>query len=80
MVRQVAERITIPLTVGGGVSDLEVIEKLLEAGASKVSINTAAVDRPEFLKRRPSALERSVLSSRSTPGGSGGKTAPSGGK
>ena len=63
VVRQVAEHITIPLTVGGGVSDLEVIEKLLEAGASKVSINTAAVDRPEFLKEAAERFgtERIVL-------------------
>ena len=80
VVRQVAERITIPLTVGGGVSDLEVIEKLLEAGASKVSINTAAVDRPEFLKEAAERFGTERMSSRSTPGGSGGKTAPSGGK
>ena len=40
----------MPLTVGGGVRTLEDIRALLKAGADKVSINTAAVQRPEFVK------------------------------
>lgn len=40
----------MPLTVGGGVRKVDDIRKLLLAGADKVSINTAAVDRPEFVK------------------------------
>ena len=39
----------MPLTVGGGVRSVEDIRELLLAGADKVSINTAAVDRPEFV-------------------------------
>ncbi len=39
----------MPLTVGGGVRKVEDIRKLLRAGADKVSINTAAIDRPEFV-------------------------------
>ncbi len=39
----------MPLTVGGGVRTLDDIRRLLLAGADKVSINTAAVDRPEFV-------------------------------
>ena len=49
MVRRTAETVFIPLTVGGGVRNLENIRDLLKAGADKVSINTAAVDRPEFV-------------------------------
>ncbi len=50
MVTEVAERCTIPFTVGGGVRTVEDIHRLLHAGADKVSINTAAVHRPEFVK------------------------------
>src|SRR6201990_3425627 len=50
VVRRVAEQCFMPLTVGGGVRTLEDIRKLLLAGADKVSINTAAVARPEFVK------------------------------
>jgi len=48
-VRRAAKRITVPLTVGGGVRSNEDIQMLLAAGATKVSINTAAVASPEFL-------------------------------
>jgi len=47
---QTAERVFIPLTVGGGVSGLEDIRKLLKSGADKVSINTAAVNDPQLIK------------------------------
>ena len=50
VVRQVAEQCFMPLTVGGGVRTLEDIRKLLLAGADKVSINTAVVKRPEFVR------------------------------
>jgi imidazole glycerol-phosphate synthase subunit HisF len=48
-VRQTAERLFIPLTVGGGVSDVADVALALRAGADKVSINTAAVARPELI-------------------------------
>jgi len=51
IVRRTAEEIFIPLTVGGGVRSLEDIRKLLNAGADKVSINTAAVKDSSFVKR-----------------------------
>jgi imidazole glycerol-phosphate synthase subunit HisF len=47
--RRVRERLGIPLTVGGGIRVLEDAQALLEAGADKVSINTAAVHRPDIL-------------------------------
>lgn len=50
VVRRTAEQVFMPLTVGGGVRVVEDIRKLLLAGADKVSINTAAVHRPEFVQ------------------------------
>lgn len=50
VVRKTAETVFMPLTVGGGVREIQDIRSLLNAGADKVSINTAAVDRPEFVK------------------------------
>lgn len=49
VVQRTAETVFIPLTVGGGIRNLKNIRDLLKAGADKVSINTAAVDRPEFV-------------------------------
>ena len=48
-VHQVAEQLSIPFTVGGGVSDPSDVRALLRAGADKVAINSAAVKRPELL-------------------------------
>jgi cyclase len=50
VVRRTAEECFMPLTVGGGVRTVEDIRKLLLAGADKVSINTAAVARPDFVR------------------------------
>ena len=49
VVARTAEEVFMPLTVGGGVRTVDDIRKLLLAGADKVSINTAAVHRPEFV-------------------------------
>ena len=49
VVEDVAAQVFIPLTVGGGVRRIEDVRNLLNAGADKVSINTAAVQRPEFV-------------------------------
>lgn len=51
IVQKTAEQVFIPLTVGGGIRTLDDIRNLLKAGADKVSINTAAVKDPEFVKR-----------------------------
>lgn len=48
-VRRTVQRISIPLTVGGGIRSVDDIQALLDLGVSKVSINTAAVRRPEFV-------------------------------
>ncbi|HXC15692.1 MAG TPA: imidazole glycerol phosphate synthase subunit HisF [Stellaceae bacterium] len=50
VVRRTAEECFMPLTVGGGVRAVEDVRRLLLAGADKVSINTAAVARPEFVR------------------------------
>lgn len=50
VVSRTADEIFMPLTVGGGINKLEDIRKLLRAGADKVSINTGAVVRPEFVR------------------------------
>jgi cyclase len=50
VVEAVASRVFIPLTVGGGIRKLDDIRRLLNAGADKISINTAAVQDPEFVR------------------------------
>jgi cyclase len=50
VVRQTAEQVFIPLTVGGGIRDIEDARLLLRSGADKVSINTAAVEQPNLIK------------------------------
>ncbi|MGM0428373.1 MAG: imidazole glycerol phosphate synthase subunit HisF, partial [Thermodesulfobacteriota bacterium] len=49
-VREVSSVITIPLTVGGGIADLADIEAVLEAGAGKISMNSAAVKNPDLVQ------------------------------
>ncbi|MBR3399949.1 MAG: imidazole glycerol phosphate synthase subunit HisF, partial [Prevotella sp.] len=49
MVTRVAEKINIPFTVGGGINSIEDVERLLYAGADKVSVNSAALRRPELI-------------------------------
>ncbi len=51
VVEQVAGEVFIPLTVGGGIRSLEDIRRMLNAGADKVGINTAAVSNPEFVNQ-----------------------------
>ncbi|EOM78573.1 imidazole glycerol phosphate synthase subunit HisF [Rhodococcus rhodnii] len=50
VVTRTAEQVFIPLTVGGGVRTTEDVDRLLRAGADKVSVNTAAIARPELLR------------------------------
>jgi len=49
-IEEIASEVFIPLTVGGGVRRIEDIKKLLRSGADKVSINTAGVENPDFIK------------------------------
>ena len=50
MVRQVAANVFIPFTVGGGIRTVEDFRKLLREGADKISVNSAAIDRPELIR------------------------------
>ena len=51
VVRKTANEVFIPLTVGGGISSIENIQSLLKAGADKVSINSAAINEPNIVKK-----------------------------
>jgi imidazole glycerol-phosphate synthase subunit HisF len=50
VVKRTAEKVFIPLTVGGGISSLEDIKNILRAGADKVSLNSAAIKNPQLVK------------------------------
>jgi cyclase len=69
VVRRTAEACFMPLTVGGGVRTVADIRALLQSGADKVSINTAAVNRREFVRRRRRNSATSASWWRSTPRG-----------
>lgn len=49
-IRRVAEQLAIPLTAGGGIRSLETARAVVRAGADKITVNTAAVERPELLR------------------------------
>src|SRR5438445_6047034 len=51
MVRSVADAINIPFTVGGGLRNVDDIQEILRCGADKVSLNTAAVDSPQLVRK-----------------------------
>jgi cyclase len=61
VVRKTAEEVFIPLTVGGGVRSVEDVDRLLRAGADKVSINTAALARPELISEIADRFGSQVL-------------------
>jgi len=61
MVTDVAEHVFMPLTVGGGVKALSDIENLLHAGADKVSINTAAIFNPDFVRQAAERFGSSTI-------------------
>lgn len=60
MVRRVAEALSIPFTVGGGINELKDVETMLDAGADKVSINSAALKRPQLINEVASHFGRQV--------------------
>lgn len=80
VVRRTAEQVFIPLTVGGGVRSVEDVDQLLRAGADKVSVNTAAIARPELLSElsRRFGSQCIVLSVDARRVPEGGEPTPSG--
>ena len=60
VVEQVANEVFMPLTVGGGVQSIDDIREISVAGADKVTINTAAVERPELLQGGQRGLRKPV--------------------
>ena len=61
IVSRTAEEVFIPLTVGGGVSSVEDVDRLLRAGADKVAVNTAAIRRPELVAEIADRFGNQVL-------------------
>ncbi|MEO5691853.1 MAG: imidazole glycerol phosphate synthase subunit HisF [Usitatibacter sp.] len=73
VIERVADQVFIPLTVGGGVRQVEDVRKLLNAGADKVSINTSAVENPDLVENAASrfgsqAIVVAIDARASTPG------------
>ena len=76
LVRRVADEVFIPFTVGGGLSSIEDVRAVLRAGADKVTLNTAAVERPELISEGASVFGSQCVvvaidARRRTSGGSG---------
>ncbi len=61
IVSATAEQVFIPLTVGGGVSSVEDVDRLLRAGADKIAVNTAAIKRPELIEEIAQRFGNQVL-------------------
>ena len=61
MVRRVAEKVFIPFTVGGGIRTVEDFRKLLREGADKISVNSAAIDRPELISEAAEKFGRQCV-------------------
>jgi len=61
VVRNVAKAIAIPFTVGGGISSVDQAERLIKAGADKISINTAAIQKPELIGKMAYAFGRQCV-------------------
>jgi cyclase len=83
-VKQVARKLFIPLTVGGGVRALEDARRLLTAGADKVAVNTAAVEAPEVVTQLAEGYGRQAVvvaidARRVAPGSTPAHAAPKGG-
>jgi cyclase len=82
--RATAERVFIPLTVGGGVQGIDDVRGLLRAGADKVSINTAALQRPELISEGAEEFGSQCIvvavDARRRPGGEGWEVYTHGGR
>ncbi len=84
MVRRVAERVFIPFTVGGGIRCVEDFRRLLRAGADKISVNSAAISRPELISEAAdkfgSQCVVAAIDARRRPDGSGWNIYRNGGR
>jgi cyclase len=84
LVSRVAERLSIPFTVGGGIRNVDDITEILNCGADKISVNTAAIDRPELISEAAEKFgSQSVvvaIDARSRPDGSGWDVYKNGGR
>ena len=61
MVERIAAEIDIPFTVGGGISSVEAVKELINAGADKIAVNSAAVKRPELISEIASVFGRQCV-------------------
>ncbi|MCX6401630.1 MAG: imidazole glycerol phosphate synthase subunit HisF [Propionibacteriales bacterium] len=61
IVSATAEQVFIPLTVGGGISSVEDVDRLLRAGADKIAVNTAAIQRPQLIEEIAQRFGNQVL-------------------
>jgi len=61
MVKKIAEQVSIPLCVGGGIKSIEDLEKVFDAGADKVGMNTAAVKNPELIKEAAEKFGKRIV-------------------
>src|SRR5512140_902274 len=75
VVERVAKAILIPFTVGGGISAVDDVLRALDAGADKVSLNTAIIERPDFLQEASNAVGAqsivAAIDAKRRPGGWG---------
>lgn len=61
VVRKTAEKLFIPLTVGGGIKNINDFRDILRAGADKISVNSSAIRNPKLIKRQQNVLDHNVL-------------------
>lgn len=84
MVERVASQIFIPFTVGGGIRTVADFRRLLRAGADKISVNSAAIDRPELIREAAEKFGRQcvvvAIDARRRPDGSGWNVYKHGGR
>ena len=84
LAKEVANDVFVPFTVGGGIRSLEDAQVVLDAGADKVAVNSAAVDRPELIDEIKAVLAGEVLvvaiDAKSKPGGDGWHVFTAGGR
>ncbi|MCD8370250.1 MAG: imidazole glycerol phosphate synthase subunit HisF [Clostridiales bacterium] len=84
MVRRVAEKVFIPFTVGGGIRTVDDFRKILREGADKISVNSAAINRPELISEAADKFGRQcvvvAIDARRRAGGSGWNVFKNGGR